>query len=78
MTGEFFQSHQLAIYQSQGVLNGIDLQYSSLQADPYPDLHGVSDHGDGLEFVLRHLDQGVADRQRRLRRAAPSPTTTSR
>jgi hypothetical protein len=36
ITGEFLQDHQLATYQSQGVLNGIDLQYSSLDADPYP------------------------------------------
>ena len=36
ISGEFYQSHQLATYQSQGVLRGIDLDYSSLEADPYP------------------------------------------
>ena len=32
ITGELFEDHQLATYQSQGQLNGIDLQYTSLQA----------------------------------------------
>ena len=36
ITGEFLQDHQLATYQSQGQDRGIDLQYSSLDADPYP------------------------------------------
>ena len=36
ITGEFLQNHQLATYQSQGEDRGIDLQYSSLEADPYP------------------------------------------
>jgi YD repeat-containing protein len=36
IAGDFLQSHQLATYQSLGELNGIDLQYSSLDADPNP------------------------------------------
>src|SRR5262249_29432357 len=35
-TGEFFQNHQIVGYMSQGVDRGLDLQYSSLQADPRP------------------------------------------
>jgi hypothetical protein len=35
-TGEFFQDHQIVGYMSQGVDRGLDLQYSSLQADPRP------------------------------------------
>ena len=36
MTGEYFQSHQGGFYQAQGVISGVDFQYNSLQADPYP------------------------------------------
>ena len=36
VTGSYFLDHQLATYQSQGQENGIDLQYSSQQADPTP------------------------------------------
>jgi hypothetical protein len=36
VTGEYFLDHQLVTYQSQGQENGIDLQYSSAQADPTP------------------------------------------
>ena len=36
ITGEYFLDHQLATYQSQGQNIGIDLQYSSAQADPNP------------------------------------------
>ena len=36
VSGEYYQDHQVVPYQSQGVLNGIDLQYSSLQANPLP------------------------------------------
>ncbi len=32
----YFQSHQGGFYQAQGVISGVDFQYSSLQADPYP------------------------------------------
>ena len=34
--GDFLQSHQLATYQSLGALQGIDLQYTSLDAYPDP------------------------------------------
>ena len=34
--GEYLQDHQLVTYQSQGQARGIDLQYSSAQADPQP------------------------------------------
>ncbi len=33
-TGEYFQDHQTIAYQSQGMSHSIDLQYSSLQANP--------------------------------------------
>ena len=36
VTGEYYLDHQLVTYQSQGQENGIDLQYSSAQADPTP------------------------------------------
>jgi hypothetical protein len=36
VTGEYFQDHQTAVYQSQGRGRGIDLQYSSAQADSKP------------------------------------------
>ncbi|AGA28668.1 FG-GAP-like repeat-containing protein [Singulisphaera acidiphila] len=36
VTGDFFQDHQSVLYQSQGYSRGIDLQYSSGQAHPYP------------------------------------------
>ena len=36
VTGEYFLNHQLVTYQSQGQNIGIDLQYSSAQADPTP------------------------------------------
>ena len=36
VTGEYFLDHQLVTYQSQGQNIGIDLQYSSAQADPTP------------------------------------------
>ena len=36
VTGEYFLDHQLVSYQSQGHDVGIDLQYSSAQADPNP------------------------------------------
>jgi len=36
LTGEYFQDHQLVTYQSQGQNQGIDLQYSSGQANPHP------------------------------------------
>ena len=36
VTGEYFLDHQLATYQSQGQAIGVDLQYSSVQADPTP------------------------------------------
>ena len=36
VTGEYFQSHQGGIYQAQGVISGIDFQYSSLEAYPNP------------------------------------------
>jgi RHS repeat-associated protein len=36
VTGEYLQDHQLATYQSQGRPVGLQLQYSSLQADPMP------------------------------------------
>ena len=36
VTGEYLQDHQLVTYQSQGQDRGIDLQYSSGQADPGP------------------------------------------
>ena len=36
LTGEYLPDHQLATYQSQEALSGIDLQFSSLQADPLP------------------------------------------
>ena len=36
VTGEYFLDHQLVTYQSQGQAIGIDLQYSSAQADPTP------------------------------------------
>ena len=35
-TGEYLQDHPLVAYQSQGQARGLDLQYSSLQADPLP------------------------------------------
>ncbi len=51
ITGEYLQDHQLATYQSLGQANGIDLQYSSLQADPNPIVTGAwdvtSDTGSG-------------------------------
>jgi hypothetical protein len=36
VTGEYFLNHQVASYQSQGQSIGINLQYSSVQADPTP------------------------------------------
>ena len=36
VTGAYLQDHPLVAYQSQGVLNTLDFQYSSLQADPLP------------------------------------------
>ena len=36
VTGEYFQSHTGGFYQAQGVISGVEFQYSSLQADPYP------------------------------------------
>jgi hypothetical protein len=36
VTGAFFEDHQAVTYQSQGQARGIDLQYSSAQADPNP------------------------------------------
>jgi RHS repeat-associated protein len=36
VTGTYFQDHQLVTYSSQGQDRGIDLQYSSLQANPLP------------------------------------------
>lgn len=36
ITGEYLQDHPTGYYQIQGVLTGIDFQYSSLDADPYP------------------------------------------
>jgi RHS repeat-associated protein len=36
VTGEYFQDRPLVTYQSQGEDRGIDLQYSSLQANPKP------------------------------------------
>ena len=36
LTGEYFQDHQTVTYQSQGQARGIDLQYSSAQADSAP------------------------------------------
>ena len=36
VTGEYYQDHQTVAYQSQGVAQGIDLQYSSGQANPLP------------------------------------------
>jgi len=35
-TGEYLQDHPLVTYQSQGQHRGLDLQYSSLQANPLP------------------------------------------
>jgi RHS repeat-associated protein len=40
ITGAYLQDHQLATYQSLGETNGIDMQYSSLQADPQPVISG--------------------------------------
>ena len=40
ITGEFLQDHPTGYYQIQGVLTGIDFQYSSLDADPYPIVSG--------------------------------------
>ncbi len=34
-TGAYYQDHQLVAYQSQGQAQGVDLEYSSQQADPY-------------------------------------------
>jgi len=39
VTGEYFQDHQLATYQSQGQNIGIDLQYTTSQAYPNPVVH---------------------------------------
>jgi RHS repeat-associated protein len=36
VSGEYFLDHQLVTYQSQGQSIGVDLQYSSVQADPLP------------------------------------------
>jgi RHS repeat-associated protein len=36
VTGEYYQDHPIVAYQSLGRARGIDLQYSSLQADPRP------------------------------------------
>ncbi len=36
VTGQYLQDHQTVTYQSQGVTRGLDLQYSSLQANPKP------------------------------------------
>jgi RHS repeat-associated protein len=36
VSGEYFQDHALASYQSQEKAQGLDFQYSSLQADPRP------------------------------------------
>ena len=41
ITGEYLQDHQLATYSSQGQSEGIDLQYSSLQANPLPIVTGA-------------------------------------
>jgi RHS repeat-associated protein len=35
-SGSYFQDHPLVAYTSQGATRSIDLQYSSLQASPYP------------------------------------------
>ena len=40
-TGELLQNHQLATYQALGELDGIDLQYTSMQADPEPIVIGL-------------------------------------
>jgi len=39
-TGSYFQDHPLVTYQSQGLARVLDLQYSSLQADPRPVVQG--------------------------------------
>jgi hypothetical protein len=41
ITGEFYQDHPLVTYQSQGQDRGIDLQYTSLQANDQPIVGGV-------------------------------------
>ena len=48
-TGEFFEDHSLAPYQSQGLARGLVLEYSSLQADPRPLIH--------LDSSLQYISQ---------------------
>jgi RHS repeat-associated protein len=45
LTGEFLQDHQLVTYQSLGLSRGIDLQYTSLEANPQPIVGGVWNFG---------------------------------
>ena len=68
ITGEFFQDHQFVTYQSQGQDHGIDLQYTSLQADAQPIVTGSwqvnSDVGSGafssadISLIVNNVQQG--------------------
>jgi hypothetical protein len=41
ITGAYLQSHQVATYQDDGSVHGIDLEYSSNEADPHPVVNGA-------------------------------------
>ena len=72
--GEYLQDHQLATYQSLGQLDGIDLQYNSLQAYPEPVVNGAltvnTDTGSGtftsatLAMTVGGTSQGTPSRSR--------------
>ena len=57
VTGEYFLNNQLVTYQSQGQSIGINLQYSSAQAEPTPVVQYQFTTPDRGRFVVDHLDQ---------------------
>ena len=75
VTGEYFLDHQLVTYQSQGQNIGIDLQYSSAQADPTPVVQYQFTTPLGGRLVVDHLDQRPGQPGRRESRAPRPPTT---
>jgi RHS repeat-associated protein len=70
VTGEFLLDHQDVTYQSLGLAQGIDLQYSSLQANPLPVVTAALTTGIGsdsshltaitVELTLDSVSQGSA------------------
>ena len=56
VTGEYFLDHQLVTYQSQGQDIGIDLQYSSAQADPLRSSSTSSPRRSAGNSRVDHLD----------------------